>query len=132
MTRAGVAWLMGAVLSAAALGLGLAPGSGLAQTDARPARSVVAVLQYVAPASATWGPSPAAPPSFAFGKPAEVLLVVPGGHVVRQGMPLEDAIAHATYVARQIGQPMAVTIPDPAGGPARVEYVGTAGGDVGK
>jgi hypothetical protein len=85
-----------------------------------------AILQYVAPTSATWGPSPAAPPTFAFGKPAQVLLVVPGGYVVYQEVPLEQAIAHATYVSGQVGQPIAVTIPDPAGGPPRVEYVGAS------
>jgi hypothetical protein len=91
-----------------------------------------AILQYAAPTSATWGPSAGAPPTFAFGKPAEVLLVVPGGYVVRQLMPLEDAMQHAEYVSKQIGQPIAVTIPDPSGGPARVEYVGRTGGDVGR
>jgi hypothetical protein len=120
-----------------ALGVGL-PQTGLAQVSLlttepmAQAGSRVGILQYSAPVSATWGPSPAAPPTFAFGKPAEVLLVVPGGYVVRQELPLEDAMEHATYVARQIGQPVAVTIPDPAGGPARIEYVGISGGDVGR
>jgi hypothetical protein len=51
-------------------------------------------------------------------------VVVAGGYVVRQTMPLEQAIEHAAYVSRQLGHPIAVTIPDPAGGPPRVEYVG--------
>jgi hypothetical protein len=54
-----------------------------------------------------------------------MMLVIPGGYVVRQEVPLEQAIEHATYVSGQVGQPITVTIPDPAGGPARVEYVGT-------
>jgi hypothetical protein len=83
----------------------------------------MAIVQYVAPTSGTWGPSPTAPPTMAFGKPAEVLLVVSGGYVVRQVLPVDEAIAHATYVARQIGQSVAVMIPDPAGGPTRLEVV---------
>jgi hypothetical protein len=89
----------------------------------------VVVLEYTAPASATWGPTAGAPPTFAFGQPAQVLLVVPGGYLVRQAFPLEQAIAHAAYVSQQIGHPIPVTIPDPAGGPARVEYVGTPRND---
>src|SRR5262245_26026417 len=88
-----------------------------------------ATIEYTAPTSATWGPSPAAPPTVAFGKPAQVLLVVPGGYIVRQELPPEEAIVHAMYVSGQIGQPIAVTIADPAGGPARVEYVGTSRND---
>jgi hypothetical protein len=110
--------------------VGLAQVSLLATGPIAQADKRVGILQYSAPASATWGPSAAGPPAFAFGKPAEVLLIVPGGYMVRQELPLEDAIEHATYVSRQIGQPVAVTIPDPAGGPARIEYVGS--GDVGK
>jgi hypothetical protein len=134
MKRAGIGWLRDALVPTAALGVSLAPATGLAQVGLMTAQAgnPVAILQYAAPTSSTWGPSAVAPPTFAFGKPAEVLLVVPGGYVVRQEMPLEDAIAHATYVSRQIGQPIAVTIPDPAGGPARVEYVGRSWGDVGK
>jgi hypothetical protein len=126
--------LTGTLVGAVALAIGVLPAPGLAQSDHLPARpmATTGVRACTAPTSATRGPSVGAPPTFAFGKPAEVLLVVPGGYVVRQAMPLEDAIAHATYVSRQIGQPIAVTIPDPAGGPARVEYVGTSGGDVGR
>ena len=57
-----------------------------------------------------------------------VLLVVPGGYVVRQEILLEQAIRHATYVSQQVGYPIAVTIPNPAGGPPRVEYVGSHSG----
>jgi hypothetical protein len=110
------------------------PAAVFAQT-VRPGADVLtpstpgAVMEYTAPTSATWGPSAAASPTFAFGEPAEVRLVVPGGYVVRQTMPLDQAIAHATYVSRQLGHPIAVTIPDPTGGPARVEYVGASRND---
>lgn len=100
--------------------------------DRAPASTRGAVLVYTAPTSGTWGPSRIAPPTFAFGKPAEVLVAVPGGYVVRQELPLEDALAHATYVSQQVGHPIPVTIPDPAGGPARIEYVGRSWDDVGK
>jgi hypothetical protein len=138
MRKAGIGVLTDVLVPAAVLGMSLAQAPGLAQTGPSAAGpmvqegKVVVILQYAAPTSATWGPSPAAPPTFAFGKPAEVLLVIPGGYVVRQEMPHEDAILHAEYVSRQIGQPITVTIPDPAGGPARVEYIGRSGGDVGK
>lgn len=89
-------------------------------------------IGYTAPASGTWAPSAGALPTFAFGKPAEVLLVVPDGYVVRQELPLEQAVEQATYVSRQLGYPIAVTIPNPAGGPPRVEYVGAYWGDLGK
>jgi hypothetical protein len=91
-----------------------------------------AVLVYWAPTSATWGPSPTDLPSFAFGRPAEVLLLVPGGYHVRQEVPVEHAIVQAAYVAEQLGYPIAVTIPDPAGGPPRVTYVGRQWGDLDK
>jgi hypothetical protein len=124
----------GALVSAAAFWVGLAPAPALAQAarpgaDWAPPPAGTAVLQYTAPTSATWGPSAGAPPTFAFGKPAEVVLLVPGGYVVRQVMPLAEAMQHAAYVSRQIGQPIAVVIPDPAGGPARVEYVDSSLGD---
>ena len=112
-----------------ALGAGAWPGPVGAETST-PARR--AIIEYTAPISGTWAPSAGALPTFAFGKPAEVLLVVPGGYVVRQEAPLEQAIEQATYVSRQLGYPIAVTIPDPAGGPPRVEYVGTYWGDLGK
>jgi hypothetical protein len=95
------------------------PGS-----DRAPEWASGASMTYTAPTSATWGPTAGTPPTFAFGKPAEVLLVLPDGYLVRQTMPAEQAIEHATYVSRQLGHPIAVTIPDPAGGPPRVEYVG--------
>jgi hypothetical protein len=47
-------------------------------------------------------------------------------------MAVDQAMEHARYVSQQIGRPVAVTIPDPAGGPSRIEYVGTHWGDVGK
>jgi hypothetical protein len=115
----------------AALGVVFAQAPGLAQVAPQAGKPMV-VLEYAAPASATWGPSVGAPPTSAFGKPATVLLVVPGGYVVRQEVPLEDAIAHASYVSGQIGQPIAITIPDPAGGPPRIEYVGTSRSDHGR
>ena len=118
--------VLGGVL---ALGAGAWPGPAGAETPT-PARR--AIIVYTAPTSGTWAPSAAALPTFAFGKPAEVLLVVPGGYVVRQEAPLEQAIEQANYVSRQLGYPIAVTIPDPAGGPPRVEYVGTYWGDLGK
>jgi hypothetical protein len=127
-----------ALVPAAVLGIGLAQAGGLTQigpSAAGPtaqAGKPVAILEYAAPTSATWGPSVAAPPTFAFGKPAQVLLQVPGGYVVRQEVPLEDAIEHATYVTRQLGRPIPVTIPDPAGGPARIEYVDNSRADAGK
>jgi hypothetical protein len=127
--------LLGAAL---ALGVGAWPAPLVAQgtrggDDRTPAPGGVAVIVYTAPTSGTWGPSATALPTFAFGKPAEVLLVVPGGYVVRQEAPLEQALAQAAYVSQQLGHPVAVTIPDPAGGPPRVEYVGgTHSGDPGK
>jgi hypothetical protein len=133
--RADVGWLTGVLVSTVALGASLAPAPGVAQVSRlgtgpmSQAGNPVAILEYVAPTSATWGPSAAGPPTFAFGKPAQVLLMVPGGYLVRQEVPLEQAIVHATYVSGQVGQPIAVTIPDPAGGPARVEYVGTSRND---
>jgi hypothetical protein len=130
-----IGWLTSALVLMAALGVGLGQPSaraqvGLATTGpmAQAGKPVV-VLEYTAPTSATWGPTAGAPPTFAFGKPAQVLLVVPGGYLVRQEVPLEEAIGHATYVSQTIGHPIAVTIPDPAGGPARVEYVGTSRSD---
>ena len=78
------------------------------------------------------GAAATALPTFAFGRPAQVLAVVPGGYVVQQEVPLEQAIEQATYVSQQLGYPVAVTIPDPAGGPPRIEYIGTHWGDLGK
>ena len=124
MRRTRVGLLMGRLVPTAVLAVSLAPVPAYAQHS-----PPVAILEYAAPASATWGPSPGAPPTSAFGKPAQVLLVIPGGYVVRQEVPLEEAMKHATYVSGQIGQPIAVTIPDPAGGPARIEYVGTSRND---
>jgi hypothetical protein len=126
--------LLGAALAFAA---GAWPPPLVAQgtrkgADRTPAPGGVAVLVYTAPTSGTWGPSATALPTFAFGKPAEVLQVVPGGYVVRQAAPLEQALVHAAYVSQQLGHPVAVTIPDLAGGPPRVEYVGTHFGDLGK
>jgi hypothetical protein len=117
---------IGALVSVA-FGAGLAPASGLAQA---PTGRPVAILEYPVAASATWGPSPGAPPTFALGRPVQVLRVIPGGYVVREEVPLEGAIQYARDVSRQLGYPVLVTIPDPAGGPPRVESVGT--GDVGK
>ena len=37
--------------------------------------------------------------------------MVPGGYVVRQEAPLEQALAQAAYVSQQLGHPVAVTIP---------------------
>ena len=122
------------VLGAAlALGAGAWPapaGGGDTVPTLTPAHR--AIIGYTAPVSSTWAPSAGALPTFAFGKPAEVLLVVPGGYVLRQEVPLEQAIEQATYVSRQLGYPIAVTIPNPTGGPPRVEYVGTYWGDLGK
>jgi hypothetical protein len=92
----------------------------------------MAILEYEAPASGTWGPSPGRTPTFAFGRPAEVRHVTRDGYQVRQEMAVDQAMEHARYVSQQIGRPVAVTIPDPAGGPSRIEYVGTHWGDVGK
>jgi hypothetical protein len=129
--RAGVSLLMNLLGSAAALGVSLAPAPGLTQSHSSTTGPTgeMAILQYSAPTSATWGPPGSAVPTAAFGKPAEVLLVVPGGYVVQQRVPLEQAVEHATYVSQQIGQPIAVTIPDPAGGPPRVVYVGASRND---
>ena len=115
--------------AALVLGAGAWPGPVGAETST-PARR--ATIEYAAPVSGTWAPSAGALPTFAFGKPAEVLLVVPGGYVVRQEAPLEQMIEQATYVSRQVGYPIAVMIPNPAGGPPRVEYVGRHWGDLGK
>lgn len=126
------------VVLGAALALGAgddrpAPGGAEGtRQGALPTPAPRATIQYTAPVSGTWAPSAGALPTFAFGKPAEVLLVVPGGYIVRQEGPLEQTIEQANYVSRQVGYPIAVTIPDPAGGPARVEYVGTYWGDLGK
>ena len=140
--RPAVGLLIRTLVPTAALAGSLAPVPGLAQAGHGPGAVIigqqravtesgkpVAILEYAAPASATWGPSPTGPPTFAFGKPAQVLLVIPGGYVVRQEIPLDEVTKHAAYVSAQIGQPVAVTIPDPAGGPARVEYVGTSRND---
>ena len=140
--RPTVGFLICMLVSTAALVGSLVPVPGLAQVGHGPGAVIVgqqragtesgtpvAILEYAAPTSATWGPSPTAPPTFAFGKPAQVLLVIPGGYVVRQEIPLDEVTKHAAYVSAQIGQPVAVTIPDPAGGPARVEYVGTPRND---
>ena len=119
------------VVLGAGLAVGAGAGSGPVGSDTpTPARR--AIIVYTAPTSGTWAPSAAAVPTFAFGKPAEVLLVVPGGYVVRQEGPLEQVIEQATYVSRQVGHPIAVMIPNPAGGPPRVEYVGRDSGDLGK
>jgi hypothetical protein len=118
-----------------ALGVGAWPapvGAESARQGAAPTAALRATIEYAAPVSGTWAPSAGALPTFAFGKPAEVLLVVPGGYVVRQEAPLEQAIEQANYVSRQLGYPIAVTIPNPAGGPPRVEYVGRNWGDLGK
>jgi hypothetical protein len=117
---------LGAALT---LGAGGWPGPVGAETSTPAHR---AIIEYTAPVSSTWAPSAGALPTFAFGKPAEVLLVVPGGYVVRQEVPLEQAVEQATYVSRQLGYPIAVTIPNPAGGPPRVEYVGRYWGDLGR
>jgi hypothetical protein len=131
--RAGTSFgvLLGALVSAAALGVSLAPAPGHAQGDPSTAGPTgeIAILQYVAPTSGTWGPPGATLPTAAFGRPAEVLLVVPDGYVVRQRVPVAQAIQHATYVSQQIGQPIAVMIPDPAGGPPRLVHVGTPRND---
>jgi hypothetical protein len=137
MKGASAGMLTGVLVPAALLGMSLAPAPVRAQavrpgTDRPAAPTPRAVIVYTAPTSGTWGPSAGAPPTFAFGKPAEVLLIVPSGYVVRQEGPLEETMAHAAYVSRQLGQPVAVTIPDPAGGPPRVEYVGSSAGDLGK
>ena len=118
-----------------ALGAGAWPGPAGAEgtrQEAVPTSALRATIEYAAPVSGTWAPSTGALPTFAFGKPAEVLLVVPGGYIVRQEGPLERTIEQAHYVSRQVGYPIAVTIPDPAGGPPRVEYLGTYWGDLGK
>ena len=122
--------MLGAALVFSVFGPALAIAqAGRLDVQGMPAAASGAVIVYTAPASATWGPSPGAPPTFAFGKPAEVLLVVPGGYVVQQRMPAEQAMEHATYVSGQLGQTITVTIPDPAGGAPRVEYVGTVRND---
>jgi hypothetical protein len=144
-------WLLiGALVLAALVGTSLASASGSApdgplvpEPGARQAVVIaqhgavtatesgkpVVTLEYTAPTSATWGPTAGAPPTFAFGKPAQVLLVTPGGYLVRQALPLEEARVHGEYVSQQIGQPIAVTIPDPAGGPPRLVYFGTSRND---
>jgi hypothetical protein len=138
MSGIGVGRLRVALVPAVVLGTILAPAPGLAQSDLVPARptpqggNAAAILLYAAPASATWGPSATGPPTHAFGKPAQVLMRTVDGYMVRQEMPLEDAMRHAAYVSQQIGQAIAVTIPDPAGGPARIEYVGRSSGDLGR
>ena len=124
--------VLGAVL---ALGAGAWPvpaGAEGTRQGTLPTPARRSTIEYTAPVSGTWAPSAGALPTFAFGRPAEVLLVVPGGYVVRQEAPLEQAIEQANYVSRQVGYPVAVTIPDPAGGPPRVEYVGSYWGDLGK
>jgi len=90
------------------------------------------ILVYTAPPSAIWTPSPGSPSVFAFGQPARVLQILPGGYVVQQELPLEQARVHAAYVSQQLGQPVTITIPDPAGGPTRIEEIGTARGDTGR
>lgn len=125
------------VVLGAALALGAgddrpAPGGAEGTRQGALPTPARATIEYTAPVSGTWAPSAGALPTFAFGKPAEVLLVVPGGYIVRQEGPLEQTIEQANYVSRQVGYPIAVTIPDPAGGPPRVEYVGTYWGDLGK
>jgi hypothetical protein len=133
MTSSGGAMLGAALaLGCVAWSAPAAAQAGRPVGEAAPASTLRATIVYTAPTSGTWGPSPTALPTHAFGKPAQVLQVVTGGYVVQQEAPIEEAMVHATYVSQQLGQPVTVTIPDPAGGPPRVESIGRSSGDVGK
>ena len=126
-----VGLLMTALVPAAAFGAGPLPAP-VVQAAVPAAAPGTVVLEYTAPTSGTWGPTAGALPTHAFGLPAQVLQVVPGGYTVRQELPVERGLQHAEYVAKQLGHSITVVIPDPAGGPPYIMSVGRDPGDFGR